>query len=71
MMDGSKLGKDLKSAIDGIADKSDHALLWEAVGNVIVSHIQQNAVVLKGILVETAGSATSQKGATTQDGKIK
>ncbi len=69
-MDGSKLGKDLKSAIDGIADKNNHGLLWDAVGKAIVSHIQKNAVVLKGISVETAGSATAQKGATTQDGKI-
>ncbi len=70
MMDGSKLGKNLKSAIDGIADKSDHSLFWDAVGKAIVSHIQENAVVPKGISVETAGSATAQRGATTQDGKI-
>ncbi len=69
-MNGKELGNELKGAIDGIADKGNHALLWEAVGEAIVSYIKVNAVVQAGIKVETTGSAAAQSGTTTEVGKI-
>lgn len=43
---------------------------WEAIGTVIVSHIQANAqvTVAAGISVSTTGSPTAQTGATTSTG---
>ncbi|NRA68805.1 MAG: hypothetical protein HRU19_30260 [Pseudobacteriovorax sp.] len=70
MMNGADLGSQLKAAVDGISDKSDHARLWNAVGNAIVKHITENAEVTAGILVSTTGTASAQTGQTTSTGKI-
>ncbi len=44
--------------------------MWVDIADVIISHIQQNALVTvaAGIPVSTAGSASAQTGATTAAG---
>ena len=71
MMDGARLGEELKSAVDGIEDKTDYAKLWEVVASAIVTHISENAEVLSGIPVSTTGSASAHSGSTTGAGKIR
>jgi len=44
--------------------------LWGKICTEIVNHITTNAVVPAGITVTTAGSPTTQTGATTGPGKV-
>jgi hypothetical protein len=71
-------GKTLGDAIAGVITAADAPedvknqikLLWEAIGGIIVSHIQTNAqvTVAAGIPVSTSGSPAAQTGATTSTG---
>ena len=70
-MNGASLGSELKAAVDAVANKSDHAKLWDAIAKAIVKHITDNAEVTAGIPVSTTGSASAQTGQTTSAGKIK
>lgn len=69
-MNGKTLGDDIADVI--ISDKATAEMkaqikeLWERIGAVIVSHIQDNAQVLPGITVSTP----SGPGATTGEGQI-
>mgnify|MGYP007069875632 CR=1 FL=1 len=73
-MNGKKLGDDIAELItasDAPSDaKASIKKLWEDIGNVIVNHITQNAMitVAAGIPVATAGSESAQTGATTATG---
>ena len=73
-MNGKKLGDDIAELIiasDAPSDiKAQIKKQWEAIGDVIVQHITQNAMitVAAGIPVATAGSASAQTGATTATG---
>ena len=73
-MNGKKLGDDIAELItasDAPSDaKASIKKLWEDIGNVIVNHITQNAMitVAAGIPVATAGGPSAQTGATTATG---
>ena len=43
---------------------------WKKVGNVMVSHIQENAEVPAGISVSTTGTQSAQTGSTTSAGSV-
>ncbi len=77
MMNGSALGDAIWAAIKAIAndnptpaEDAKGKLLWEAVGNQIVSHITTNAQVLSGIPVSTTGGPNAQSGVTTAPGMV-
>lgn len=44
-LDGDILGLAIKSAIDGVGDKTDRDSLFKAMGAAIVAHIQENGLV--------------------------
>jgi predicted KAP-like P-loop ATPase len=73
-MDGNKMGTEIAQAIiDSGAPPDVQAqvtALWQKIGTVIVTHIQQNAIVPAGIDVATTGSASAQTGKPTAPGKI-
>lgn len=65
-MDGKALGDAIAAVITDAqatpAMKQQIKALWEKIGGAIVSHIQQNAQVLPGILVSTPVGAGSTSG---------
>jgi hypothetical protein len=77
-MNGTTLGNTIYNLIvnapapatDQTQLKKDINKLWQDIGQAVVAHIQQNAVVSvqPGIAVATTGSAAAQSGATTANG---
>ena len=55
---GSALGAAMKSAVDGVADKSDRDAVFEAMGTAIVNYFKANAVVTVSVIGVTTGPAT-------------
>ena len=90
-MNGTQLGNDIADAImhSDATDEARKAVidLWQKIGNVIVSHIQNNARVLAGINVATnvtttvtvatpSGPGTGSgvgngSGGTTEEGRVR
>lgn len=73
-MNGKTLGDEIAALItdSGAPDEMKNKIkkLWEDIGDAIVKHIEENAVVTvaAGIPVATTGSQSAQSGATTSTG---
>lgn len=67
-MNATVLGAALKSAIDGVSDKTDRNALFEAMAQAIISHITSNAtitVTVASVSGVTPGVGVSGTGAGT------
>lgn len=62
-LNGNNLSTAVRAAIAGVSDKSDHAAVWDAIGQAIVTYLVANTVV--NVVVATTGTASAQTGTGT------